>query len=94
MVQGTLKIVLHGKFILFYENPFEGDYIVLLIKHKHGFLVQRYGMIRDKNSENPINAGQKSLVETVSSNLFVPIQPTIDCCYIFNAGTKITKEAD
>lgn len=51
-------------------------------------------MIRDKNSENPINAGQKSLVETVSSNLFVPIQPTIDCCYISNAGTKITKEAD
>lgn len=39
MVQRALKIVLHGKFILFYENPFEGDYIVLLIKHKHGFLV-------------------------------------------------------
>ena len=38
-VQRTLKIVLYGELILFYENPLESDYIVLFIEHKHGFLV-------------------------------------------------------
>lgn len=33
--------------------------------------------LRDKNKENPINAGQKSTAETASFNLFVPIQPTM-----------------
>lgn len=46
-----LKIVLHSKFILFYENLLESDYIVLHIEHKHGFLVVQLIKIRDKSQQ-------------------------------------------
>lgn len=46
-----LKIVLHSKFILFYGNLLESDYIVLHIEHKHGFLVVQLIKIRDKSQQ-------------------------------------------
>lgn len=57
------KIIHYSKLLEFYVNPFENDYIILPIKHKHGFLVVQESKIRDKVSKREY-----------FFHLFVPIQ--------------------